>query len=181
MKKPLIILLFLISFSGYAQYGNFGNSVGVSAGYVEDGLGIMFTYNNHLSRRSYVQVSILGTASEDKAKGIYKIPYNIFTIQPGYFYRFYESSVRRNFAAFVGGGALLGYEIINNGDKVLENGAEINARSQFLYGAFVGVEAEYVLSDSFSILGKVNQYYHANSDVGKLFPYAGIGIRYFMY
>lgn len=181
MKNPLIILLLFISFNSYSQYGKFASSLGVSSGYVEDGLGVMFTYNNHMDRRSYIQVSILGTSSVDKVKDLYEIPYNVFTLQPGYFYRFYESRYKKNFSAFVGGGALLGYEIINNGENTLDNGAIINAKSQFLYGGFVGVEAEYVLSDSFSLLFKANQYYHANSDVGKLFPYVGIGIRYFMY
>uniref|UniRef100_A0A171ANS3 Conjugal transfer protein n=1 Tax=Triatoma infestans TaxID=30076 RepID=A0A171ANS3_TRIIF len=90
----------------------------------------------------------------------------------------------KNFKTFVlnlGGGGIIGYEVINNGNSLLETGAIIDAKSQFIYGVFIGLEGEITLSNDFSLLIKANEYYHINSDVGQFYPYAGIGLRYFLF
>ena len=84
MKRLFFFCTFLsLFFSAYSQQrGNYASSVGLSGGYVEDGYGIMATYNYHLSRNDYAQLSILVAIAEDR--GTFNIPYNVFTIQPGY-------------------------------------------------------------------------------------------------
>ncbi len=162
-----------------AQNGNYASSVGLSSGYAEDGFGIMGTYNYHLNRNRYAQMSIFAAIAEDK--GTFNIPYNIFTVQPGYFFKLWEQRSFKRYALNIGGGGIIGYEVINNGNNLLENGAIIDAKSQFLYGAYVGLEGEITLSNDFSILLKANEYYHVNSDVGSYYPYGGIGLRYFLF
>lgn len=157
--------------------GNLASSVGVSGGYVEDGVGVMGTFNFHPNRFKYFQISVLAAFAEDNPTDI---PYNIFTIQPGLYYRVYISP-RKSFSLFAGGGGLFGYEVINNGSNELPSGALIDARSQFIYGGYLGVEAEFALDNDFSLLIKANEYYHVNSDVGNFYPYAGLGLRYFLF
>ena len=181
MKRLFFFCTFLsLFFSAYSQQrGNYASSVGLSGGYVEDGYGIMATYNYHLSRNDYAQLSILVAIAEDR--GTFNIPYNVFTIQPGYFVKLLEQKTFKKYALNIGGGGVFGYEAINNGDNSLPTGAVIDGKSQFIYGAFVGVEGEIVLGNNLSILLKANEYYHANSDVGNFYPYAGIGLRYFLF
>lgn len=177
LQIPLIILLGTIS--AFSQSGNYASSVGISGGYAEDGFGVMATYNYHLNRNRYAQLSVFAAIAEDK--GTFNIPYNIFTVQPGYFIKVWEQKNFKKYALNVGGGAIFGYEVINNGNSLLETGAIIDAKSQFIYGVFLGIEGEITLSNDFSLLLKANEYYHVNSDVGNFYPYAGIGLRYFLF
>jgi len=174
------ILFCLATSSVFSQMrGNLASSVGVSGGYVEDGYGIMGTFNFHPDRYRYFQISVLAAIAEDK--GDQNIPYNIFTIQPGIYYRVFIAPQRKNFSLFLGGGGLFGYEVINNGSNELPSGALINGKSQFIYGLYLGAELEVGISNDFSILVKANEYYHVNSDVGNFNPYAGVGLRYFLF
>ncbi len=109
-----------------AQNGNYASSVGLSSGYAEDGFGIMGTYNYHLNRNRYAQMSIFAAIAEDK--GTFNIPYNIFTVQPGYFFKLWEQHNFNRYALNIGGGGVIGYEVINNGNNFLENGAIIDAK-----------------------------------------------------
>ncbi|MGB3144709.1 MAG: conjugal transfer protein TraO [Maribacter sp.] len=176
--KTLIIALFITPFA-FCQGGNYASSIGISGGYAEDGFGVMGTYNYHLNRNRYAQLSVFVAIAEDK--GSFDIPYNIFTVQPAYFIRVWEQKNFKKYALNIGGGAIFGYEVINNGNSLLETGAVIDAKSQFIYGVFAGLEGEITLSNDFSLLLKANEYYHVNSDVGNFYPYAGIGLRYFLF
>lgn len=176
----MLYLFIFITVSVSAQRGgNYASSIGLSGGYAEDGFGVMATYNYHLDRNSFAQLGIFTAIAEDK--GTFDIPYNIFTVQPGYFRKVWEQPTFKKYALDLGGGGVLGYEVINNGNNTLENGAILDARSQFIYGAYLGLEFEILLGNSLSVLIKTNEYYHANSDVGNFYPYAGIGLRYFLF
>lgn len=175
-----IVIILFCSICGFGQrYNNYASSVDVSGGYAEDGVGFMAAYNYHLDKWSYVQVSIFGSISEDKGK--YNIPYNIFTVQPGYFRLLWREPNFQKISFSLGGGAVFGYEVINGGNNELENGALIDGNSRFIYGVYAGLESEYNIHDKWSILLRANEYYHINSDVGKVFPYLGIGLRYFLF
>ncbi|RKN83468.1 conjugal transfer protein TraO [Ulvibacterium marinum] len=179
MKISTLLIALLLTAFGYSQGSNYASSVGLSGGYAEDGFGIMATYNYHLNRNRYAQLSVFAAIAEDK--GSFDIPYNIFTVQPGYFIKVWEQKNFKKYAVNVGGGAIIGYEVINNGNSLLETGAIIDAKSQFIYGVLVGLEGEITLSNDFSLLIKANEYYHINSDVGQFYPYAGLGLRYFLF
>ena len=182
MKKHLL-LFFAVCFavlSATAQReGNYASSIGVSAGYVEDGYGIIAAYNHHTTRKQYAQLNLFVAIAEDK--GTFDIPYNIFSAHLGYFFKVWEQPSFKKLGLNLGGGGVLGYESINNGDNTLETGAVINGESQFIYGLYVGAEAEIILGDSFTIIIKANEYYHINSDVGEFYPFAGLGFRYFLF
>ena len=179
MKTTISIIVFFFSTMAFSQNGNYASSVGISGGYAEDGFGIMATYNYHLNRNRYAQLSVFVAIAEDK--GSFDIPYNIFTVQPGYFIKVWEQKNFKKYGVNLGGGGIFGYEVINNGNSLLSNGAILDAKSQFIYGIFAGIEGEIALSNDFSLLIKANEYYHINSDVGKFYPYAGLGLRYFLF
>lgn len=183
MMRNFIIILLLVLANGHTSWaqnsGNYASSIGLSGGYAEDGLGVMATYNYHLSRNRYAQLSVFAAIAEDK--GNFNIPYNIFTVQPGYFIKVWEQRRFKKYSLNLGGGAIVGYEVINNGNNLLDTGAVINAKSQFIYGVYLGMEGEINISNSFSILLKANEYYHVNSDVGNFYPYVGAGLRYFLF
>lgn len=181
MKGFYIILAFLGSiYFAQAQRG-FAASVGLSGGYTEDGYAALFNYNYHNGRYSYIQVGVFASFSVDKETVGYEIPYNIFNLQPGYYYRVLQTNGFKPLSLYLGGGAVLGYEILNNGNNELPNGALIDAKSQFIYGGFAGAEADYAFSDSFSVVFKATEYYHINSEVGNWYPYFAVGLRYYIY
>jgi hypothetical protein len=179
MRIRITVLVLFLSLGSYCQSGNYASSVGISGGYAEDGFGLMATYNYHLDRKGYAQLSVFAAIAEDK--GSFDIPYNIFTVQPGYFIKVWEQKNFKTFVLNLGGGGIIGYEVINDGNSILPNGAILDAKSRFIYGVFVGLEGEINLSNNFSVLIKANEYYHINSDVGQLYPYVGLGLRYFLF
>lgn len=178
--KLLFLLIFGVVYMSQGQRA-FATSVGLSAGYSEDGYGALFNYNYHNARRSYVHVGLFASFSVDKETVGYEIPYNIFNIQPGYYFRIAQTEGFKPVSLYLGGGGILGYEILNNGNNELPNGALINAKSQFLYGGFAGLEVDYAFSDDWSFVAKANEYYHVNSDVGNWYPYFAVGLRYYLY
>ena len=72
-----------------------------------------------------------------------------------------------------------GYETVNKGEKNLSNGALITSRPGFIYGAFLGLDIDYSISDKLSLVLKANQYYHANSNLGEFVPFVGLGLKYY--
>ena len=98
------------------------------------------------------------------------IPLSTYTFDLGYFIPLVHKT-KVNFA--IGGGGLLGYETINNGD------AKINAKNNFIYGAYIGTEFAYRFTDKVGLLLKYNQNFYLNSDIGNTAPYMGVGLRFY--
>ena len=80
----------------------------------------------------------------------------------------------------IGAGGVFGYETINKGDKNLKGGEKIISESGFIYGAYLGLDLDYSLSDVLSVSLKANQYYHANSSLGDFVPFVGLGARIYI-
>ena len=64
------------------------------------------------------------------------IPVAQFTGEGGYYYKFLADG-SKTFFLYIGGSALLGYETVNWGDKMLYDGSTIRSREGFLYGGAV--------------------------------------------
>jgi hypothetical protein len=109
-----------------------------------------------------------------------KVPYNDLSLNIGYYYKILQDRYNR-FHLSLGLGGLVGYEILNNGDNELPNGAVIDGESRLIYGGFVGGEAEYALSDTFSLILVATEFYHVNSDIGNTSFYGGLGVKYTLY
>lgn len=158
---------------------NYASSLEISGGIVEDGYGLNAGYNYYLNRTKYIQGAVYLSFAEDNQQG-FTVPYNIFTLNIGYFNNVIEA-LNRKFTMALGAGAVVGYEIVNNGQQELPTGALVINTSEFIYGGFVGAELDVYLSESFSIIGKVNQYYHPTSDLGQFAFFGGVGMRYILF
>lgn len=179
MKQYLFALALVVGFSTAAQTANYSSSLELSGGIAQDGFAANGGYNYYLNRYNYIQGAVYLSFANIKQEG-FEIPYNNFTLNVGYFRRIY-SSLDRKFSAAVGLGPVIGFEVVNDGNSELSGGAIVNNSSEFLYGAFAGAELDLYLSESFSLLGKVNQYYHPSSDLGEFALYAGVGLRYILF
>ena len=182
IKRYAFVFIGILSFLSGGQHlkaQNYASSLELSSGIVEDGYGINAGYNYYLNRFRYIQGAVFLSFAEDNQQG-FSVPYNNFTLNIGYFNNIIEA-LNRKFTASLGAGPVVGYEIINNGEQELSTGALVNNSSEFLYGGFVGAELDLYLSESFSIIGKANQYYHPSSDLGQFAFFGGIGIRYILF
>lgn len=175
-----IIFLFLTLFGKLelrAQYPT--SSVGFVGGYAEDGYGMTLNFNYYVSRTDYVQGAVYASFSKENQRQ-FEIPFDIFTTNFGYYKRVY-GSLRETYIINLGVGAVMGYEVVNNGVSLLNNGAIIDSKTNFIYGAFGSVELEIPVTNKWSFLAKYNQFYHKNSDLGELTLFVGGGIRFFLF
>ena len=176
MKKNVCIILMLAGqFFCFAQEA----SLGITGGYTTNGFGLQAGYYKALSDKAELQVLLYASEAENTQSNI-DIPYNDISLNVGYFYKLLQNRYNR-FHLALGGGGLVGYEILNRGSNELETGAIIDGESQVVYGAFVGAEFAYYISDSFGIIAVANEFYHINSDIGASFFYGGIGIKYTLF
>lgn len=174
MKKIVCILIMLIVQSFCYSQASFG----VTGGYATNGLGVHVSYNHEINDRGYFQINLLGADSKSKTDNL-EVPYRTIGVNMGYYHYIFKSRNQR-FLAALGGGGSLGYEIINNGDTILDNGGIIKGNSEIVYGGFLGIESQYYISDSIAVLGVFNTYLYANSDLGLASIYSGLGIKFYI-
>lgn len=163
-------------FSSKAQ--SYSDAFTLNIGAVQDGIGGLIGYNYFLNRHDFIEAGVLLTAANFKYNDG-KIPYNDFTLNVGYSKNVFWN-YKNTFNVNIGGGALFGYETVNNGDKNLSNGAIIKSKPGFIYGAYLSVDLDYSINDEISVVLKGNEYYHANSSLGEFLPFIGLGVRYYI-
>lgn len=175
--KNLRLAIAIWSITMGSSYGQ-NSAISLTSGITEDGSAVLASYNYYLKNDNFIQGSVFVSFARDKYLSDISIPYNDFTVNAGYYKKIIKS--RNNFLKVsLGIGGVFGYETVNKGNKELSNGALVMSESGFIYGAFVGLDTDIYLSDKFSVVLKINEYYHHNSDVGQFVAYAGVGIRYF--
>lgn len=177
--KTKILLSFLLICLVQEIRSQDHSGVEITGGYAQNGFGVSIGYNYYTNRQDYLQAAILYTNSKETYMDI-DIPYNLFTFNGAYFFKIL-SNYSRSLNLSLGGGGVAGYEIVNKGENELTTGALILDKSNFIYGAFAGIELDIYMADELSILLKANEYYHFNSDLGELTPYIGIGLKYLIY
>jgi hypothetical protein len=177
-KQIFFTLLLVIGLNANAQ--SYSDGFSVNFGVVpKDGIAALLNYNYFMDRHDFIDAGLLITSSNYNYKDGIKIPYNDFTFNAGYsknvFFN-YENTFNIN----IGGGGVFGYETINKGESKLTNGGIIGSKSGFIYGAYLGLDLDYAISDQLSIALKANEYYHANSTLGEFLPFVGLGFRYYV-
>lgn len=155
------------------------SSFGFSGGYATNGYGIHASYNYELSENDYLQTGLFGAKSIDKSN-IIDVPYTTFGLNIGYYYNLLKNRNSRLIGS-IGGGASVGYEILNEGDTVLETGARLEGNTSVVYGGFVGSEIKYFITDELALLALVNSFLYANSDLGIMSLYAGLGVKFYIF
>lgn len=176
-KQIFFMLLLVIGLNANAQ--SYSDAFSVNVGVVQDGIGGLFNYNYFMDRHDFIDAGLLVTVANYNYKEGIKIPYNDFTFNAGYSKNVFFN-YQNTFNINIGAGGIFGYETINKGDKNLENGAKIISESGFIYGAYLGLDLDYSLSDVLSVSLKANQYYHANSSLGDFVPFVGLGARIYI-
>lgn len=172
MKKIILTIMISLPFFLSSQE----STIGLSAGYTTNGIGILANYNHSMSQNGYLHFGGYVSFAKDDFKNL-EIPYNDLSLNVGYFHNLIGSSDHRLSIA-IGVGVLAGYEIINGGDNKLETGAIITADNQFIYGGFAGLNFDYLISDTISLGLTLNEYLHLGSDIGQGVFYAGLGFKY---
>jgi len=153
-------------------------SIDLLAGYTQRGLGVNLNYNHYIDRDKYIQGGFYYSKSVLK-EDIIEVPFSTLMFNVGFFHDIfaYRGS---SFKFSIGGGGTFGSEIINDGSNQLDNGILIEDRSKIVYGAYLSGELEVSITYEIILILKANEYYHANSDLGKLIPFFGAGIRYYI-
>jgi len=106
-----------------------------------------------------------------------QLPLAQVTGEGGYFINFLSDGSKTVFFS-LGISAVAGYETINWNDKLLPDGATIQNKDVFLYGAALTLETEIFLADWAPLLLNVRERELFGSSVGKLNTQIGLGIRF---
>jgi hypothetical protein len=107
----------------------------------------------------------------------YSIPVETLTGEGGYSFPLLRDW-GKNISLNLGFTAIAGYEIFNHGETALSNGAVIQNKDSFIYGAGLRLSIETYLTDHLLILvqGKVKGIW--GTSVENFRPASGIGLRY---
>ena len=181
MKKSVLLVLLVITSYTYSQQIE-SYSVGIGGGYVQNGYGINVAYDYYYDRNKYVKAEALFSVHNEKFKNesFKSIPYQSFYLNIGQYWEIAGFN-RRTYTWNIGGGASVGYQVINKGKEELENGAIILSKSMFVYGVFTGATFKVFLTQDTSLQIEAKEFYHVNSDIGNLSPYISVGMNYIIY
>ena len=106
-----------------------------------------------------------------------RLPLETYTAEGGYSF-FVLGDVHRNIALNATLTAVVGYESINRGKDLLQDGAKIITEDSFLYGAGGRLSFETYLSDHLVLLLQARTRAMWGSDLEQFRPSAGLGLRY---
>ena len=172
----LSVILVIITTAAHAQYEA---SLSASGGYTEDGWGLALGYNQIINQAKTLRMN--GTIHYNDAidtSSSVDIPYTGVNFGLGMDYKLIKTKSRRDrLALFTGGGLTIGYEELNANNTVLDDGAVIDTESKMLFGAFVGAELNYILSNYIYAILVIKEFYEPNSTLGDFRPYFGAGVR----
>lgn len=105
------------------------------------------------------------------------IPVVQFTGEGGYYYKFLADG-SKTFFLYIGGSALLGYETVNWGDKMLYDGSTIRSREGILYGGAVTLEAEAYITDRIVLCISGRERVLWGTTTGHFHTQFGIGLKF---
>lgn len=105
------------------------------------------------------------------------VPVSQFTGEIGY-YKQMLSDYSKTFFVSVGASAMSGYETVNWGESLLDDGAELTNKDKFLYGGAIGMEIETFLNDRLVLLVHARERILFGSTVSKFRFQYGLGIKF---
>ncbi|HIY36035.1 MAG TPA: conjugal transfer protein TraO [Candidatus Paraprevotella stercorigallinarum] len=86
----------------------------------------------------------------------------------------------KNILVYAGAYATLGYEEVNDGQKLLPDGARLNARNRFIYGGGAQLSLEGFITDHLLLFAKVRGHFLGGTDLDLFRPSTVLGIRIIM-
>lgn len=107
------------------------------------------------------------------------VPMAQYTGEGGYYHTFLSSPDKALFLN-LGVSGLLGYETVNGGKKLLDDGAALRKCGSFIYGGAVTLEAEGYLSDKIVLLARIRERFVWGGASGRCHFQYGIGVKYIL-
>lgn len=108
-----------------------------------------------------------------------RIPLGQYTAEGGYYYNFF-SDPGKNVFLNIGVSGLMGYEAVNNGTKLLDDGASLGKYESFIYGGAATLEVEIYLSDKVVLLLHLRERILWGSAAKHFHTQYGLGIKYIL-
>jgi len=105
------------------------------------------------------------------------IPVEQFTGEGGFYYNFLSSRGKVVFF-FIGASALAGYETVNRGEKLLNDGATLQNDDGFVYGGAITLEIESYLTDRIVLLLTGRERMLQGTTTGNFHAQFGIGLKF---
>lgn len=106
-----------------------------------------------------------------------RIPQETYTAEGGYSF-FLLGDSRKNITLNAGITGVVGYETINQDEKMLYDGAKILNEDNFIYGAGGRITLETYLSDRFVLVLQGRTKFLWGTDMEQFRPSAGVGLRF---
>ena len=104
------------------------------------------------------------------------IPVAQFTAEGGYYKKLLTDASKTLFI-YGGVSALAGYESVNWGETLLDDGARLTDKDSFLYGGALTLNIEVYLSDRLALTGNVRERCLWGNDTGHFHTQYGIGLK----
>lgn len=105
------------------------------------------------------------------------IPLAQFTGAGGYYFNFLSDASKTLFL-YLGGSAMAGYETVNWGERLLEDGAKIRNKDGFLWGGAVTLRIETYLSDRVILLITGRERFLWGTTTGHFHTQVGVGLKF---
>ena len=105
------------------------------------------------------------------------VPVAQFTAEGGFYYNFL-SDRRKIMFLYIGGSALVGYETVNWGEKLLYDGSRLNNKDAFIYGCAATLEMEVYLADRIALTASVRERFLWGGSTGHFHTQYGLGIKF---
>ncbi len=106
-----------------------------------------------------------------------QIPQETYTAEGGYSL-FLLGDARKNITVNAGLTGVVGYESINRGEAILDDGAKIVSEDNFIFGAGGRLTFETYLSDRFVLILQGRTKVLWGTDLRQFRPSAGVGLRF---
>lgn len=106
-----------------------------------------------------------------------RIPVEQFTGEGGFYCNFLTDPSKTVFFS-LGASALSGYETVNRGDKLLDDGSMLLHKDKFLYGGAITLEMETYLTDQVVLLLTGRERILWGTTTGHFHTQFGIGIKF---
>ena len=104
------------------------------------------------------------------------IPVVQFTAEGGYYQKLLTDASKTLFV-YGGASALAGYESVNWGEPLLDDGARLTDKDAFIYGGALTLNIEVYLSDRLALTGNVRERCLWGNDTGHFHTQYGIGVK----
>lgn len=104
------------------------------------------------------------------------IPIAQFTAEGGYYKKLLTDASKTLFI-YGGVSALAGYESVNWGETLLDDGARLTDKDAFIYGGALTLNIEVYLSDRLALMGNVRERCLWGNDTGHFHTQYGIGLK----